>query len=165
MKMIALLFLAASLPAAPSAKNTTTRWPRRRYRLQAISLWRWACRIAGPTFSTTIRPKASWAYNGAAMATHSTSVRSLVSRWRPIWPKRWQALGDATTVPISPNQSRADAVRALQSFGKPASLLLTLREWKVDTMIGATLHYDVTMEAIAADGSVLAESRHAAKTT
>lgn len=75
------------------------------------------------------------------------------------------ALGDATTVPISPNQSRADAVRALQSFGKPASLLLTLREWKVDTMIGATLHYDVTMEAIAADGSVLAESRHAAKTT
>lgn len=64
--------------------------------------------------------------------------------------------GNATAIPLNPGQSHEAAIQALQSFGKPRALLLTVREWKMDTLVNSRLSYDMTLEALAANGRVLA---------
>ncbi|WP_054774832.1 hypothetical protein [Methylogaea oryzae] len=68
------------------------------------------------------------------------------------------ALRGATPVSIGSNLSRADAIRTLHADGKRA-VLLTLNEWRSDAYVGATLHYDMEMEALGADGHTLASAR------
>lgn len=65
-------------------------------------------------------------------------------------------LSSATTVPLSPEVARSDVVHALQASGAKRLLLLTLHDWKFDTFHSARLFYDIDLEALDADGKVLA---------
>jgi hypothetical protein len=61
------------------------------------------------------------------------------------------------TVNLSPNMGRTDIIRAMTSAGTDQSLLLSVREWKTDTFGVTALYYDLELEALDAQGQVLAE--------
>jgi hypothetical protein len=61
------------------------------------------------------------------------------------------------TVNLSPKMGRTDVIRAMTSAGTDQSLLLSVREWKTDTYGATGLAYDLELEALNAQGQVLAK--------
>ena len=60
-----------------------------------------------------------------------------------------------TTVNIDPREAVTDARRRLTSGGTKA-VMITLHEWKSDTMMNTDIHYDVSLSVIGARGEELA---------
>jgi len=60
-------------------------------------------------------------------------------------------------VNLSPKMGRTEVIRAMTSAGTDQSLLLSVREWKTDTWGVTGLYYDLELEAMNAQGQVLAK--------
>lgn len=63
----------------------------------------------------------------------------------------------AKIVSLSPKMGRTEVIRAMTSAGTGRSLLLSVREWKTDTYGATGLEYDLELEALNAQGQVLAK--------
>ena len=61
-------------------------------------------------------------------------------------------------VPIPKTAGIAEAKGTLAKTGARRQLLVTMREWKTDTMVNTDLHYDVTAEVMDEKGAVLGTS-------
>jgi hypothetical protein len=61
-------------------------------------------------------------------------------------------------VRFSSSESRDEAVAALQATGAPRLLLFELAEWYGDTYFETTLHYDLTLTVLDAQGRELGRS-------
>ena len=64
----------------------------------------------------------------------------------------------AAAVAVSPKTSNSEAHALLLASGADRCTLLTIREWKSDTYFNTGLTYDMTLEVLAADGTVMASS-------
>jgi hypothetical protein len=64
----------------------------------------------------------------------------------------------AQGVILSPSGSRDETVAALQASGAPRLLLFELIEWYGDTYLETTLHYDLTLTVLDAQGRELGRS-------
>lgn len=64
----------------------------------------------------------------------------------------------ARGVTLPPSEPRDEAVAALQASGAPRLLLFELAEWYGDTYFGTTLHYDLTLTVLDAQGRELGRS-------
>ena len=60
-------------------------------------------------------------------------------------------------VALSPKMGRTDVIRAMTGAGTDQALLLSMREWKTDTYGATGLAYDLELEALNAQGQVLAK--------
>jgi len=60
-------------------------------------------------------------------------------------------------VKLSPKTHRTEVIRAMTGAGTDQSLLLSMREWKTDTYGATGLAYDLELEALNAQGQVLAK--------
>jgi hypothetical protein len=63
---------------------------------------------------------------------------------------------EAMAVTISPKAGDSEARALLLASGADRCTLLTIREWKSDTYFNTGLTYDVTLEVLATDGTVMA---------
>jgi hypothetical protein len=64
----------------------------------------------------------------------------------------------AHTVAIPPGTTRKVAIQSLVGKGAKRSLLVTLIEWKSDTMVNLALYYDLSAEVLDTGGKVVAQS-------
>jgi hypothetical protein len=69
----------------------------------------------------------------------------------------------ATAVAVTPALKADEVFRRLAAGGAPRGLLLTLQEWKSDTMMNVALIYDVTLVVLDQGGAVLASKRIAGR--
>ena len=60
-----------------------------------------------------------------------------------------------TTVDLDPRESTTDAQRRLTGGGSKA-VMVTLNEWKSDTMMNTDIHYDVSLVVLGPKGDALA---------
>jgi hypothetical protein len=63
---------------------------------------------------------------------------------------------EAVAVPVGPTARGSDARTLLLASGADRCTLLTIREWKSDTYLNTGLFYNMTLEVLATDGTVLA---------
>ena len=64
-----------------------------------------------------------------------------------------------TPIAISPRDSASQAKSALMSTNAKKLVLVTINEWKSDTMMGTELIYDVTLAVLDGKGDRLAVNR------
>lgn len=62
---------------------------------------------------------------------------------------------NAREVPLSSSLQEMDAMKAIAMEGTDRGILLTLTEWKADTMTNTALHYDVRLAVFDPSGKVL----------
>ena len=60
------------------------------------------------------------------------------------------------SVELKPSSGSANARQAVLNVGADKAVLMTLREWKSDTLFRTALHYDVLLMVLASNGDVLA---------
>ncbi|WP_340115557.1 hypothetical protein [Pelagibius sp. 7325] len=63
---------------------------------------------------------------------------------------------DAVTVAVAPKTATAEARALVQASGADRCALLQVREWKSDTYFNTGLTYDLTLDVLAGDGTLLA---------
>jgi hypothetical protein len=63
---------------------------------------------------------------------------------------------DARMVELKPGLSESQAISDLRTGGAPKSVLLTLREWKGDTMVNVGFAYNMDLRVFDRSGNVLA---------
>jgi len=63
---------------------------------------------------------------------------------------------DAVTVAVAPKTAMAEARALVQASGADRCALLLVREWKSDTYFNTGLTYDLTLDVLAGDGTLLA---------
>lgn len=63
---------------------------------------------------------------------------------------------EATAVSLSPKTTEAEARTLVTASGADRCTLLSFREWKSDTYFNTGLTYDMTLEVLSADGTVMA---------
>ena len=64
---------------------------------------------------------------------------------------------DAKVVELKPGTAESDALSQLRAAGTQKSVLLTLREWKSDTMVNVGFGYDMDLRVYDRNGKVLAQ--------
>jgi hypothetical protein len=63
---------------------------------------------------------------------------------------------DAVTVAVAPKTGTAEARALVLASGADRCALLQIREWKSDTYFNTGLTYDLALEVLAGDGTLLA---------
>jgi len=65
---------------------------------------------------------------------------------------------NATAVTVAPSDPQSRVRRVLADAKPGRGILVTLREWKSDTMMATSLYYDVSLAVLDAAGNVVAEN-------
>lgn len=87
----------------------------------------------------------------------TSSGRPMAAEWTDAIVRAAKLRGfDAQAVPLGSSDEAGAAIARLRSASARRCLLFTVDEWKSDTYVNTTLHFNVTLEVLDGSGALLA---------